>query len=33
MAVDKAIIQVRPNTGVDMYEATNTAKYYIQTNY
>ena len=33
MAVDKAIIQVRPNTGVDWYEATDSAKAYIQTNY
>ena len=33
MAVDKAIIQVRPNTGVGWYEATDSAKAYIQTNY
>ena len=33
MAVDKTIVQVRPNTGVSWYDSTDEIKAYIQTNY
>ena len=33
MAVDKTIVQVRPNTGVSWCDSTDEIKAYIQTNY